>query len=142
VVTFGYSGNYSATLLEDMWVPPHKSRSVKQTLCSSIFSKFNRVVFLDIRQALPACSTIFPLNTQVPDLGCFPHFIVASMLDVQYQAYSVKLRPLPQPHLPAHTFTEANPSAQRATQLRSVLARVCSVSRQNLNNCPITLVMT
>jgi hypothetical protein len=45
----------------------------------------------------------------------------------------VKLRPLPQPHLRMHTYAETNPSAQRATQLRSVLAHVCSVSRQNLN---------
>jgi hypothetical protein len=33
----------------------------------------------------------------------------------------------------ARTDTRTNPSAQRATQLRSVLARVYSVSRQNLN---------
>jgi hypothetical protein len=46
---------------------------------------------------------------------------------------SVKLRPLPQTQLRARTYAETNPSAQRATQLRSVLARVCSVSRQNLN---------
>jgi hypothetical protein len=42
-------------------------------------------------------------------------------------------RPLPQPQLRARTYAETNPSAQRATQLRSVLARVCSISRQNLN---------
>jgi hypothetical protein len=45
----------------------------------------------------------------------------------------VKLRPLPQPQLRARTHAETNPSAQGATKLRSVLARVCSVSRQNLN---------
>jgi hypothetical protein len=45
----------------------------------------------------------------------------------------VKLFPLPQPHSRTRTYAETNPSAQRATQLRSVLARVCSVSRQNLN---------
>jgi hypothetical protein len=28
------------------------------------------------------CSAIFPLNTKVPTFGCFPHFIVAAMLDV------------------------------------------------------------
>jgi hypothetical protein len=37
---------------------------------------------------------------------------------------SVKLRLLPQPQLRARTYAETNPSAQRATQLRSVLARV------------------
>jgi hypothetical protein len=43
----------------------------------------------------------------------------------------VKLLPLPQPSLRACTDTRTNPSAQRATQLRSVLARVYAVSRQN-----------
>jgi hypothetical protein len=43
----------------------------------------------------------------------------------------VKLLPLPQPSLRAHTAARTNPSAQRATQLRSVLARVYAVSRQN-----------
>jgi hypothetical protein len=38
----------------------------------------------------------------------------------------VKLCPLPQPQLRARTSAETNPSAQRAIQLRSVLARVCS----------------
>jgi hypothetical protein len=46
----------------------------------------------------------------------------------------VKLRPLPQSQLHARTYAETNPSSQRATQLRIVLARVCSVSRQNRNN--------
>jgi hypothetical protein len=36
----------------------------------------------------------------------------------------VKLLPLPQPSLRARTNARTNPSAQRATQLRSVLARV------------------
>jgi hypothetical protein len=37
---------------------------------------------------------------------------------------SVKLLPLPQPPVRARTDARTNPSAQRATQLRSVLARV------------------
>jgi hypothetical protein len=45
----------------------------------------------------------------------------------------VKLLPLPQPQLHTRTDAHTNPSAQRATQLRSVLARVYAVSRQNLN---------
>jgi hypothetical protein len=49
----------------------------------------------------------------------------------------VKLRPLPQPHLRARTYAETYPIAQRATQLRSVLARVYSVSRQNLNTTTV-----
>jgi hypothetical protein len=43
----------------------------------------------------------------------------------------VKLLPLPQPPLRACTDARTSPSAQRATQLRSVLARVYAVSRQN-----------
>jgi hypothetical protein len=43
----------------------------------------------------------------------------------------VKLLPLPQPSLHARTDARTNPSAQRATQLRSVIARVYAVSRQN-----------
>jgi hypothetical protein len=42
-----------------------------------------------------------------------------------------KLLPLPQPPLRARTDARTNPSAQRATQLRSGLARVYAVSRQN-----------
>jgi hypothetical protein len=43
----------------------------------------------------------------------------------------VKLLPLPQPSLRAGMDARTNSSAQRATQLRSVLARVYAVSRQN-----------
>jgi cell pole-organizing protein PopZ len=43
----------------------------------------------------------------------------------------VKLLPLPQPPLRARMDAQTNPSAQRATQLRSVLARVHAVARQN-----------
>jgi hypothetical protein len=49
----------------------------------------------------------------------------------------VKLRPLPQPQLPARTYAETNPSAQRATQLMSMLARVCCVSIQNLHTTTV-----
>jgi hypothetical protein len=43
----------------------------------------------------------------------------------------VKLLPLPQPQLRARTDAGTNPSDQRATQLRSVLARVYAVARKN-----------
>jgi hypothetical protein len=49
----------------------------------------------------------------------------------------VKLLPLPQPQLHTRTYAQTNPSAQRATQLRSVLARVNSVSRHNLNTTSV-----
>jgi hypothetical protein len=39
-----------------------------------------------------------------------------------------KLLPLPQPPVRARTDTRTNPSAQRATQLMRVLARVYAVS--------------
>jgi hypothetical protein len=42
-----------------------------------------------------------------------------------------KLLPLPQPPARARTDARTNPSAQRATQLRRVLARVYAVSIQN-----------
>jgi hypothetical protein len=42
-----------------------------------------------------------------------------------------KLLPLPQPPVRARTDARMNPSAQRATQLRRVLARVYAVSIQN-----------
>jgi hypothetical protein len=42
-----------------------------------------------------------------------------------------KLLPLPQPPVRARTDAWTNPSAQRATQLRRVLARVYAVSTQN-----------
>jgi hypothetical protein len=44
---------------------------------------------------------------------------------------NAKLLPLPQPPVRARTDARTNPSAQRATQLRSVLARVYAVSIQN-----------
>jgi trehalose utilization protein len=43
----------------------------------------------------------------------------------------VKLLILPHPPVRARTDAPTNPSAQRATQLRSVLARVYAVSKQN-----------
>jgi hypothetical protein len=49
----------------------------------------------------------------------------------------VKLLPLLQPQLCTHMDAQTNPSAQRVTQLRSVLARVNSVSRQNLNTTTV-----
>jgi hypothetical protein len=55
-----------------------------------------------------------------------------------YSMNGVKLLPLPQPPLRARTDALTNTSAQRATQLMSVLARVYAVSRQNqiTNNVP------
>jgi hypothetical protein len=49
----------------------------------------------------------------------------------------VKLLPLPQPPLRARTDAWTKPSAQRATQLRSVLASVYAVSRQNNMNTTV-----
>jgi hypothetical protein len=59
-----------------------------------------------------------------------PNYVVAwSMSSIKY--VHVKLLPLPQPPVRARTDARTNPSAQRATQLRSVLARVYAVSIQN-----------
>jgi hypothetical protein len=59
--------------------------------------------------------------------GCAPLYYGGEILCTVY----VKLLPLPQPSLHARTDARTNPSAQRATQLMSVLARVYAVSRQN-----------
>jgi hypothetical protein len=58
-------------------------------------------------------------------------FILHQANSLQVMQWCVKLLPLPQPLLRARTDARENPSAQRATQLRSVLARVYNVSRQN-----------
>jgi hypothetical protein len=52
-------------------------------------------------------------------------------ISVRDDNVDIKLLPLPHPPVRARTDTRTNPSAQRATQLRSVLARVYAVTRQN-----------
>jgi hypothetical protein len=59
------------------------------------------------------------------------HLILHQANSLQVLRGCVKLLPLPQPPLRARTDTRINPSAQRSTQLRSVLARVYAVARQN-----------
>jgi hypothetical protein len=59
------------------------------------------------------------------------HLILHEANSLQVLRGCVKLLPLPQPSLRARTYARTNPSAQRSTQLRSVLARVYAVSRQN-----------
>jgi hypothetical protein len=49
----------------------------------------------------------------------------------------VNLLPLPQPPVCARTDARINPSAQRVTQLRSVLVRVYAVSIQNKINTTV-----
>jgi hypothetical protein len=56
---------------------------------------------------------------------------ISAVLNESLIVKYVRLLPLPQPPLRARTDARTNPSAQRATQLRSVLARVYAVSRQN-----------
>jgi hypothetical protein len=58
-------------------------------------------------------------------------FILHQENSLQVLRGCVKLLPLPQPPVRARTDARTNPSAQRATQLRSVLARVYAFSRQN-----------
>jgi hypothetical protein len=58
-------------------------------------------------------------------------FILHQANSLQVLQGCVKLLPLPQHRLRARTDARTNPSAQRATQLRSVLTRVYAVSRQN-----------
>jgi hypothetical protein len=58
-------------------------------------------------------------------------FILHQANSLQVLRGCVKLPPLPQTSVRARMDAQTNPSAQRATQLRSVLARVYAVSRQN-----------
>jgi hypothetical protein len=60
-----------------------------------------------------------------PDLGNKP------AIEYEEGTLPLKLLPLPQPPVRAHTDAWTNPSAQRATQLSCVLARVYAVSIQN-----------
>jgi hypothetical protein len=59
------------------------------------------------------------------------HLILHQASSLQVLRGCAKLLPLPQPLLRARPDAWTNPRAQRATQLRSVLARVYAVSRQN-----------
>jgi hypothetical protein len=57
--------------------------------------------------------------------------LINSTLSTEAAAMIDKLLPLPQPPVRTRTDAWTNPSAQRATQLRRVLARVYAVSIQN-----------
>jgi hypothetical protein len=57
------------------------------------------------------------------------HLILHEADSIQVLRGCVKLLPLPHPPLRARTDASTNQSTQRATQLRSVLARVYAVSR-------------
>jgi hypothetical protein len=59
------------------------------------------------------------------------HLILNEANSLQVLRWCVKLLPLPHPPVRARTDARTNPSAQRSTQLRIVLARVYAVSRQN-----------
>jgi hypothetical protein len=59
------------------------------------------------------------------------HLILHEANSLQVLRGCVKLLPLLQPPVRARTDARTNPSAHRATQLRSVLVRVYAVSIQN-----------
>jgi hypothetical protein len=59
------------------------------------------------------------------------HLILYEENSFQVLRGCVQLLPLLQPQLRVRMDARPNPSAQRATQLRSVLARVYAVTRQN-----------
>jgi hypothetical protein len=59
------------------------------------------------------------------------HLILHEANSLQVLQGCVKLLPLPQPLVRARTDARTNPRAQRATQLRSVIARVYNVSIHN-----------
>jgi hypothetical protein len=64
-------------------------------------------------------------------------FILHQANSLQVLRGCVKLLPLPQPHLRTRTYEQTYPSTQRATHLKSVLARVYSVSIHNLNTTTV-----
>jgi hypothetical protein len=68
------------------------------------------------------------------------HLILHEANSLQVLRWCVKLLPLPQPPVRSRMDARTNSSAQRATQLRSVLARVYAVSyiEPNYYHCPIT----
>jgi hypothetical protein len=83
---------------------------------------------------LPNGDTITSTHTATLNMPSLPHATrKAHVLPglAQHSLLSVKLLPLPHPPVRARTEARTNPSAQRAPQLRSVLARVYAVSRQN-----------
>jgi hypothetical protein len=77
-------------------------------------------MYKDARPAGTAYGLVYPRATQGTLLSQPP-----------VQDPHVKLLPLPQPPLRTRTDAQTNPSARRATQLMSVLARVYAVARQN-----------
>jgi hypothetical protein len=66
------------------------------------------------------------------------HLLLHEANSLQVMRGCARLLPLLHPPVRARTDARTNSSAQRATQLRSVLARVYAVSRQNqiTNNVP------
>jgi hypothetical protein len=58
-------------------------------------------------------------------------FKMPKAVELSVHSGVVKLLPLPHPPVRDRTDARTNPSAQRAAQLRSVLARVYAVYRQN-----------
>jgi hypothetical protein len=71
------------------------------------------------------------------------HLILHQANSLQVLRGFVRLLPLPHPPVHACTDAPTNPSAQRATQVRSVVARAsCLNTEPNYYYCPIALVMS
>jgi hypothetical protein len=92
----------------------------KQTMDAAPITKHRTIAIRHPRQA-------WNIATQTCTYAC-RHSDPTTPL---YRDDCVKLLPLPQPPVRARTDARTNPSAQRATQLMSVLARVYDVSIQN-----------
>jgi hypothetical protein len=88
---------------------------------------------------LQGCVDIYPSSHPDRALSALSYGLKANCnLSQSHYGHIDKLLPLPHPPVRARTNARTNPSAQRATQLRSVLARVYAVSIQNqiTNNVP------
>jgi hypothetical protein len=79
------------------------------------------------------CLRDFPVSGQITAFAISGERVMGDVGfdERQHVEFADKLLPLPQPPVRARTDARTNPSAQRATQLRRVLARVYAVSAQN-----------
>jgi hypothetical protein len=96
----------------------------QQTVESSVFG----AEFVAMKNGIETCRGLrYKLRMMGVTLNG-PTFIYGDNMSA---VHNVKLLPLQQPPVRARMDARMNPSAQRATQLRSVLARVYAVSIQN-----------
>jgi hypothetical protein len=105
-------------------------------VCNNIARNLRLVPLSFLRIIIELLVSAPPFSLDCPSLRSLVHVSKGTGTIVHMMVYHIiehtdKLLPLPQPPVRAHTDARTNPSAQRATQLRRVLARVYAVSIQN-----------